>query len=517
MRRILYIFIVLTLVGAAAFFVSKNISPVRSAKDFNVIVISIDTLRADFIGAYGNSAIETPHLDAIAKDGILFEHFYSTINTTLPSHASLFTGIYPRNHGVARNAMRLSAQNLTMAEFLKERGYSTAAFIGSFALASVFGLNQGFDLYEESFIGDPSRLIGQTTIIHTKDGKKLEALEPDTQTGDITRDATAVKNSFEKWVQTKRNTKFFGFIHFYDPHFPYLPPEKWYKKRLELIPENTPLTEVARINFYPTFKNLVGSIENFRASQVGSVEFSPVIDALMQLYSAEIEYVDSVIGEIVESLNRSGLRDKTILVITSDHGENLIEHAKFNSFFRHGVLTYETETWIPFIISCPGILPEGKRIAARHSQIDFFPTIMELLEFDHNLKLDGKSFYEVLSGKDQKPLSRMLFSEASQPRIREEDSFQGIWPNNENASSVWYGDWKYTRIPWRKYEAVFRLTQDPLEQRNLMQVLIQKDPELVQKLRVELSKWQKHSGDIDTTFELSEEDKEKLESLGYVN
>jgi arylsulfatase A-like enzyme len=412
--------------------------------------------------------------------------------------------------------MRLAVQNVTMAEVLKSHGYSTAAFIGSFALASVFGLNQGFDLYDESFMGDPSRYIGQTTVIKTKDGKKLESLEPDTRTGDITRSASDVKNSFENWLKTKRDSKFFAFVHFYDPHFPYLPPEKWYRKHLENIPENTPLTEIARINFYPNFRTLVGSVENFRPSQIGSVEFSPVIDTLMHLYSAEIEYVDSVVGEIVRILEKSNLRDRTILVVTSDHGENLIEHAKFNSFFRHGVLTHETETWIPLMISCPGTLPTGKRISSRHSQIDVFPTLMEMLELPKPWKIDRHSFYQSFLGDNEKNPVHVFFAEASQPRIREEDAFEGIWPNNENAASVWYSDWKYTRVPWKNFEGVFQLSKDQLEQRNIIQMLQQKNPELLKKLRDELSMWQKSSANIDTTFELSEEDKEKLESLGYV-
>ncbi|HSE42501.1 MAG TPA: sulfatase-like hydrolase/transferase, partial [Acidobacteriota bacterium] len=267
MRRKILSLLGLVFVVIIAYLASQKFSKVKSAKDFNLIVISIDTLRADFLGTYGNTSISTPNLDTLAKESVLFEHFYSTINTTLPSHASLFTGVYPRNHGVARNAMRLAVQNVTMAEVLKSHGYSTAAFIGSFALASVFGLNQGFDLYDESFMGDPSRYIGQTTVIKTKDGKKLESLEPDTRTGDITRSASDVKNSFENWLKTKRDSKFFAFVHFYDPHFPYLPPEKWYRKHLENIPENTPLTEIARINFYPNFRTLVGSVENFRPSQ----------------------------------------------------------------------------------------------------------------------------------------------------------------------------------------------------------------------------------------------------------
>ncbi len=488
----------------------------RIAKNYNVILISIDTCRADFIGAYGNSAISTPNLDSLAKDGILFEQFYSSINTTLPSHASLFTGLYPRNHGVARNAMRVGAQNQTLAEFLKSQGYSTAAFIGSFALASVFGLNQGFDVYDESFMGDPSKYIGRSLVINMKDGKTLEALEPDTRTGDITRTAEEVKVSFEKWLSKSKDQKFFAFIHFYDPHFPYLPPEKWYRKHMAAIPERTPLTEQDRINFYPNFKTLVGSIENFRPAQIETVEFSPVVDALVNLYASEIEYVDSVIGELVKDLDRVDLRDHTILIVTSDHGENLIEHSRFNSFFRHGLLTYQTETKVPFLISSPGLLDAGMRISEPASQLDVFPTLLELLGLKSTLRFDGKSLYPVLFGKGKQESPRLIFAEASQPRIRQEDSADSFWPNNDNSSSVWYGEWKYTRVPWKNFEAIFRVSQDELEENNLIQLVNQKNPELLKKLQSELSGWQKNARNIDTAFELSKEDREKLESLGYV-
>jgi len=488
----------------------------RTAKNYNVILISIDTCRADFIGAYGNSAISTPNLDSLAKQGILFDHFYSSINTTLPSHASMLTGLYPRHHGVARNAMRLGAQNETLGEYLKSQGYSTAAFIGSFALASVFGLNQGFDVYEESFMGDPSRYIGRSLVIDMKDGKTLEALEPDTRTGDITRPAEDVKASFERWLSKNKDHKFFAFIHFYDPHFPYLPPEKWYRKHLASIPERTPLTEQDRINFYPNFKTLVGSIENFRPAQIDTVEFSPVVDALVHLYTSEIEYVDSVIGELVKDLDRSDLRDHTILIVTSDHGENLVEHSRFNSFFRHGLLTYQTETRVPFLISSPGLLEAGLRVSEPASQLDIFPTLVDLLGLKTSLRFDGKSLYPVLSGKDKQESTRLIFAEASQPRIRQEDSSESFWPNNENSVSVWYGEWKYTRVPWKNFEAIFRVSQDELEENNLIQLVNQKNPELLRKLQSELSSWQKNAGNIDKGFTLSKEEREKLESLGYV-
>lgn len=511
--RILILMIVLVVLADLAWqFFFKH----STAKNYNVILISIDTCRADFIGAYGNSAISTPSLDSLAKQGILFDHFYSSINTTLPSHASMVTGLYPRHHGVARNAMRLPDQNQTLAEFLKSQGYSTAAFIGSFALASVFGLNQGFDVYDESFMGDPSKYIGRSLVINMKDGKTLEALEPDTRTGDITRPAEDVKASFERWLSKNKDHKFFAFVHFYDPHFPYLPPEKWYRKHITAIPERTPLTEQDRINFYPNFKTMVGSIENFRPAQIETVEFSPVVDALVHLYASEIEYVDSIIGELVKDLDRADLRDHTILIVTSDHGENLIEHSKFNSFFRHGLLTYQTETRVPFLISSPGLLDGGVRVSEPASQLDIFPTLVELLGLKTSLRFDGKSLYPVLFGKENQESQRLIFAEASQPRIRQENSEDSFWPNNDNSASVWYGEWKYTRVPWKNYEAIFRVSQDELEENNLIQLVNQKNPKLLKKLQSELSGWQKNAANIDKGFTLSKEDREKLESLGYV-
>jgi hypothetical protein len=141
---------------------------------------------------------------------------------------------------------------------------------------------------------------------------------------------------------------------------------------------------------------------------------------------------------------------------------------------------------------------------------------MELLELPKPSNIDGHSFCQSLFGDREKNPVHVFFAEASQPRIREEDEFQGLWPNNANAASVWYSDWKYTRVPWKNFEGVFQLSKDQLEQRNLIQLLQQKNPELLKKLRDELSMWQKNSAKVDTTFELSEEDKEKLESLGYV-
>jgi arylsulfatase A-like enzyme len=180
------------------------------------------------------------------------------------------------------------------------------------------------------------------------------------------------------------------------------------------------------------------------------------------------------------------------------------------------LLTYQTETRVPLLISSPGLLDAGLRVSEPASQLDVFPTLLELLGLKSTLRFDGKSLYPVLFGKDKQESTRLIFAEASQPRIRQEDSADSSWPNNDNSSSVWYGEWKYTRVPWKNFEAIFRVSQDELEENNLIQLVNQKNPELLKKLQSELSAWQKNAKNIDTAFTLSEEDREKLESLGYV-
>lgn len=506
------------ILAASLLIFARHVASPRKADGYNVVLISIDTCRADFLGAYGNSAISTPNLDSLARKGVVLDHYYSVINTTLPSHASLFTGLYPRNHGVARNAMRLHSRNLTLAEYLKSQGYHTAAFVGSFALASVFGLNQGFDKYEESFIGDPSRFIGSQIELKTREGKTMETLEPDTKTGDITRRAEEVNKAFFEWLGHRSQGKFFAFIHYYDPHFPYYPPEQWYKKHLPKIPEGTPLTEPARAASYPQFRSAIGMVENFRPGSLGSIEFSPVVQAMLLLYTSEIEYADHAVGQVLQELNEAGLADSTVVVVTSDHGENLIEHQKFNSFFRHGTLTYETEIHVPFFISCPGVLPQNRRLEKIYSEIDVYPTILQLLNLKQPGAVDGISFYEDLFREKKISEQRFLFAEASQPRVIGLETRQVAWPNNGNSASLRYGEYKYMDVPWKKYEAVFHIPEDDLEEQNVLGALKIQSPDKISRFRSLLKAWRSRVmfGNIDTTFQLSNEDREKLESLGYV-
>jgi arylsulfatase A-like enzyme len=505
---------------AAIFFLSWRyiFSPsVRRANNYNIVLISIDTTRADFFGCYGNPVVSTPNVDRLASQGVLFENFYSTINTTLAAHSAIFTGLYPRDIGVGRNSMRLNPKLLTMAEFLHAKGYKTAGFIGSFALASVFGINQGFQTYDESFIGDPSSYIERQVESSTKGNNSFDIIIPKTNVGHIMRSAEEVNASFFKWLDHQKDDKFFAFVHYYDPHFPYDPPQQWYKRHLQTIPPGTPLVQDNREEVENQFKQLIDPEIQFTAAKIDSVHYSPEINALLQLYRSEIEYTDNAVGQVVERLKKNGLISKTIIIVTADHGENLVEHWNFNSFFRHGFLTYETETHIPLIISCPGILPQNRRVPRVSSQIDIFPTVTDLVDIPPP-KVDGISLLTLLFS-DRNRVNRFIFSEASQPHINlQREAKNLVWVNDLNSGSVRKDQYKYTMIPYRQFEALYDIQDDPLELKNALNRVSLADPKLPITLRDELEKWRKtaKSGNIDTSFQLSDEDREKLESLGYV-
>ena len=508
------------LIVAAILFLSWRYifsTSVKRANHYNIVLISIDTTRADFFGCYGNPAVSTPNVDRLAQKGVLFENFYSTINTTLAAHSAMFTGQYPRDIGVGRNSMRLNSKVLTMAEFLHAKGYATAGFIGSFALASVFGINQGFQTYDESFIGDPSSYIAREVEASTKENESFEVIIPNTNVGHIMRTAEEVNQSFFKWLDQKKQDKFFAFVHYYDPHFPYHPPEEWYKKHLEAIPPGTPMIQDEREPIENEFKQKIDPNIRFSAATIDSVKYPPEINALLQLYRSEIEYTDHAIGQIMKKLEKENLLSKTIVIVTADHGENLVEHWNFNSFFRHGFLTYETEIHIPFILSCPGVLPEGRRVNQVSSQIDIFPTLLDLVNIAPP-KVDGISLLTLLFA-DRSRLNRYIYSEASQPHINlQRQAKHLVWVNDLNSGSVRKDQYKYTMIPNRQFEALYNIQEDPLEEKNVLTDLSKIDPEISVTFRDQLENWRKkaRSGNIDSSFELSDEDREKLESLGYV-
>jgi arylsulfatase A-like enzyme/lipopolysaccharide biosynthesis regulator YciM len=296
-----------------------------SGRPANVLLVSIDTLRADHLGCYGYSAAQTPALDALAARGLRFSHASTTTPLTLPAHTSLMTGTFPAWHGVRDNGgFYVSEDQTTLAEVLRGRGYRTGGFVGAFVLDSRWGINQGFDRYFDEF--DLSRY----------EGKGLDAVQ---------RPGSEVVDHALAWLDEDKDRPFFAWVHLYDPHTPYTPPDTY------------------RARFPPT---MVGA------------------------YDAEIAYTDSQVARLFARLAETGRLDSTLVVVVGDHGESLGEHEEQ----AHGFFVYEATVHIPLIVAGPTIpsrvVPDQVRI------VDVMPTVLDTL---------GVEIPSVVQGKSLRPMS----------------------------------------------------------------------------------------------------------------
>jgi arylsulfatase A-like enzyme/Flp pilus assembly protein TadD len=291
----------------------------------NVLLVTIDTLRADRVGAYGSSAHLTPALDRLAREGVRFVHTYAHAPLTLPSHAALVTGSYPSRTGVHDNGTFQLGELPTLATALKAAGYRTAAFIGAFVLDARFGLNRGFDTYDD-------RLSGSSADLEVVERTAEQVVEPAFQ-----------------WLaaggQASDAAPFFAWLHLYDPHEPYAPPEPY-------------------------------------ASRYAG-----------DLYAGEIAYTDAALGGLIEKLRGRNLLSNTLVVVASDHGESLGEHGERT----HGLFAYEATLRVPLVMWAPARLPP--RIAAGTTRlVDVTPTILDLLGTEPLGDVDGRSVRPAMNG-----------------------------------------------------------------------------------------------------------------------
>jgi len=289
----------------------------------HVVLISIDTCRADRLGCYGYDKNTTPNIDSFAEDSVLFKSVVAPIPFTFPSHLSMMTGTIPPYHGVHDNEGRpIPDSHLTLAEILKEQGYKTAAIIASYVLNAKFGLNQGFDSYTE--FKDDS--YAPTVFVN---GRRAS------ETGRLTTE----------WLEENRHNKFFLFVHYYDAHFPYDPPEP----------------------FDAEFKDP---------------------------YDGEVASVDESVGRIMEKLKELGLYDNTLIIITSDHGEMLGEHEEEG----HGYYIYESAIKVPLIIKIPGSR-KHRIVDDTVGLIDIFPTVCSKLGIAVPQFIQGVDLFGYFEGK----------------------------------------------------------------------------------------------------------------------
>ncbi len=306
------------------------------SENLNVLLITIDTLRPDRLSCYSPKYLKTPHIDALASRGVLFERAFAHNPTTLPSHTNILLGTTSLYHGVHDNSkFKVSDDFLTLAEHLKTKGYATGAFIGAFPLDSRFGLSQGFDTYDEEY----------------SSGDGFAFTSPERKAGEVIDAAI-------DWLDLQRS-KWFSWIHIWDPHTMYSPPEPF-------------LTE---------FKE--------------------------DPYSGEVAYVDSELGRFFEYMERRGLLENTLIVLTGDHGESLGEHGELT----HSYFAYNSTIWIPLIITAPGFEP--LRFPEYVCHVDIFPTVCDVLHIDRPPYLQGISLVPFMKGK--KLPERAIYIESMEP------------------------------------------------------------------------------------------------------
>ena len=298
-------------------------SPAAAPRDANILLITLDTTRADHLTCYAGKA-KTPHLDALAARGALFTEAIAQAPLTLPSHASIMTGKYPPVHGLRdMQGFALDRSHATLASITKASGFMTAAFVGSRVLARPFGLAYGFDTYDD----DMGRQRGDV------EQRDLFA----------ERRAAAVTDRAIEWLSGNRQSRFFLWVHYFDPHAPYDPPEP------------------------------------YKRSYAGDP------------YSGEVAYMDEQAGRLLAALEQAGLASRTLVAVFGDHGESLGEHGEAT----HGVFLYDSTLRVPFILAGPDV-PPGTVIRQQVRSIDLLPTLLAFLKLEPGPDVQGVSIWPLL-------------------------------------------------------------------------------------------------------------------------
>lgn len=401
----------------------------------NVLLIGVDSLRADHMSCYGYSRHTTPHIDSFAAEGTLFENTYSAYIPTTSGYTAMFTGmdVFSSQVVALRHQGPLRPEVKTLAEMLKENGYNTSCvgFNGNAA-------SRGFDKYIE-FSGWGSWNEGRSPKAQNLNDVTIPELER----------------------LAKKKAPFFLFLRHMDPHSPYLPPapfERMFYHGNECDPNNRSMDPVM------AFKPFRDYFASWMPPGISDKEY------INAQYDGAIAYMDSCIKTIFTTLEALGIKDETIIVLNSDHGETLYDHDCY--YDHHGL--YDPTLHVPTIIRYPGKVPAGKRVKGYNLLQDLTPTLMELLDIDPGIKFDGKSLMPMVSGEVPSHAGEFYITECTWMR-------KHGWRTPQ---------WKLIvalepDFHWKPPVELYDLIEDPLENHNLAEEL----PEVVALLKGRMEAW----------------------------
>lgn len=326
----------------------------KGSKGNNIILISLDTLRADHLGCYGYERETSPAIDTLAEDSALFLNTYSSSPWTLPSHVSLLTSLDPMRHGVHYENEKMDSSFVTLADLLRQEGFLCSAFTGGGFVNSVYGFSKGFDSYGQSSQG-----------IHQRDS------------------AEWICASALDWIDDHKDRDFFLFIHTYQPHNPFSSPPPYNSLFLD---EEDSWNEIDMLEYVGGKKGIFKKLPDRERENI------------VNLYDGEIRYTDEkLIGPLMERLKELGLYDSSLIILTSDHGEEFYDHGGW----EHGHTLYDELLKVPLIIKLPESQFAKTRIPTIVRLIDVMPTILDEQGISvSGLDLDGKSLMPALRGKE---------------------------------------------------------------------------------------------------------------------
>ena len=418
----------------------------------NIILITVDALRADYLGAYGYANDTSPQIDAFARESIVFSNAFCTVPKTSASFASILTGLHPFIHKTSPIKDFLDEENVTIAEFLKKNGYETAAIVENANLSKVMGFDQGFADYTEVWKHVDSKAAATPFI-------------------------TAAARKF---LRAEHRRPFFLWLHYIDTHAPYVPPDEFV--RYDATKKGRDISQIE--------KKIISGSQMEKDAIRGGVTDENYFKAL---YEGCVRYVDAEIGSILDELKQRRAND-TVVILTSDHGEELGEH---NHFFDHGPLTFQSSTRVPLIVRIPGRRQE--RIDRPVSLMDIFPFVAgDLLRRKLPVPVQGISLFQ-----DDPARKLFIFGQFSHAIISGGRSFIDIKPHFAAKLGI---------AP--RY--CFDIHADPGEERNLIADHL---PQFLQNHNLYLKYISEHRYPLGKKKrrQLSEKDLESLKTLGYIN
>ena len=447
-----------------------------------VVLITVDTLRADRLGCYGYRLETSPHIDSLAARGVRFADTTVQWPKTGPSMASLLTGAYPKTTGLGIQPRQLHESLLMLSEVFGQAGYESAAVVANFNLRRAVGFGQGFDSFVESWQEPYEAAEGRSEFVN--------------QPGKVKRytNATLVTDEGLHWLRSRDVSRpFLLWLHYMDPHGPYLPPEE-YRRYFEgeyrntmVPPELMPKYQVQRRNDHTLY-----ILSHYNAQ-----------------YDREIRYLDDELGRLFASLDELGVGD-SLIVLTADHGESMGEH---DYYFEHGKLPYQATAHVPLIIAQKGVIAGGRTVQHPVGLIDIAPTIVEMSGIPVPESHQGVSLAGILRQEDSPQLPERVFME-------------GGYDPERSQLVIREGRWKLIHVRFDRDRSfmtgaefeLYDLDADPTELINVAD----QHPDVVARMQRELKRWYRGGprpaevGRVVDLEKLDERSQDMLKALGYM-